>query len=120
MGDIDKVTTIHVNRLGRITHINKISPLEFTIKHLDLDYMRISREGDNVVMFDPSGGPCITAECSTYSGTKMEMFDSAWKDLIVEKIEFRTEGAKDASTKDVTTCFLKCRYTKPIEWIEVK
>ena len=99
------------NRMGSEITIVKISNSDFVMSGFELDFIRYSMNGDEIVMFDPAGGPFITAVCGDQPGSDMGYFNTAWKDLVIEKIEI------DYVQKIAR---LGCRYTKPIHWETVK
>jgi len=105
----------YVNRYGdeiRILEIKEIGNSDFIMSNINMDFMRISfNEKDEVIMFDPPGGPYVTAEHGNQPGLDMGWFDPKWEYHIIEKIEL------NYSEK---TAKLKCKYTKPIEWKVVK
>lgn len=110
MEDDGSIVTF-TNRMGTEITITKIGSDEFIMSGLEFDFMRYSKNGDEIVMFDPPGGPFITAECGNQPGTNMRYFDPAWKDFVIEKIEI---------DYDQKIARLRCIYAKPIQWETVK
>jgi hypothetical protein len=106
------------NRYKKKITIERTSPLEFKISGFDSDFMRIGKNGDEITMMDPSGGPMITStkymsdriEGIEGWASNMKEFKPEWQDLVVEKIEF----SEDCSA------ILSCKYIKEISWVKVK
>ena len=106
------------NRHRKKITIERISPLEFKISGFDADFMRISKNGNEITMMDPPGGPMITStkymtdriDGDELWANNMKEFKPEWQDLVVEKIEF----SEDCSA------ILSCKYTKEISWVKVK
>lgn len=102
----------HRNRYGEDIVISKVGDTEFIMSNISTFFMRTSvNEQNEIIMFDPSGGPYITAEHGNQPGVDMGWFEPEWKHFVIEKIELDTEKK---------TARLKCKYTKPIEWEAVK
>ena len=100
------------NRHGSEIQIIKTGDVDFAMHNVPMDFMRTSRnEYNEVIMFDPPGGPYIAAEFGDQPGFDMGWFDPEWKHLVIEKIDLDLE--KESAR-------LKCKYTKPIEWEKVK
>jgi hypothetical protein len=109
-GKINRHT--HRNRYGEDIVISKVGDTDFIMSRIPMDFMRTSvNEKNEVIMFDPSGGPYITAEHGDQPGVDMGWFEPEWKHFIIEKIEFDLIG-KSAK--------LKCKYMKPIYWEQIK
>ena len=109
--DIREITT-HMNRYGNNIKITRIDLLEFLIEDLDVFFMRTSKTDDGrTIMFDPSGGPYVTAEYGDQPGTNMGYFHEEWDGLVVGDIKW---GEKEGSVT------LFCYSENPIEWVEVK
>jgi hypothetical protein len=100
------------NRHGKDMTVARMGLLEFVMGGIDMFYMRYSKSDDgNLIMFDPSGGPYITAEHGNHPGTNMGFFREEWKDLIIESIEWGIEEG---------TAILKCYSKRPVEWVDIK
>jgi len=103
----------YINRSGVSILIVRKSELEFEMEGMDTSFMRITKDDDgNILMFDPVGGPYTTCEAGGFRGTDLGHYDSDWKYLVIEKIRFN-HPVIDKIT-------LTCKYTKPIEWKEIK
>lgn len=104
--------TTHMNRYGVNIKITRIGLLEFLMEYIDMFFMRTSvTDDDRIIMFDPSGGPYMTAEHGNQPGTDMGYFLDEWKGLIVGDIKW---GEKEGSV------ILSCYSENPVEWVDVK
>lgn len=112
MEDIDTSIFEFNNRYGNSMTLFRKDLLEFIMGGVDTFYMRFSKTDDGkLIMFDPAGGPFITAEYENQPGTNMGSFREEWEDLIVESIELRSEEKM---------AILKCYSKRPVEWVDVK
>ena len=110
IGKIDRIS--FKNRYENELEIIKTGDVEFKILKLPMDFMRTSLTGQGeVIMFDPPGGPFITANHNNQPGVDMGWFNPEWKYFVIEKIDL------DYKRK---TARLTCIYTKPIDWIGIK
>ncbi len=100
----------HINRYSDNIVVEKISLTEFIMSGYSKDFYRTSVGDDNkIVMFDPPGGPFMTAEYKNQPGTDMGYFEEEWKGFIVEAIDFIGDSVK-----------LTCFYETKVEWDQLK
>lgn len=100
----------YVNRYSDKIVIEKISMTEFIMSGYSPDFYRTSVTEDNkLIMFDPPGGPYMTAEHGNQPGTDMGYFETEWKGFTIESMEFVEGGIK-----------LTCFYETKVEWDELK
>lgn len=101
----------HINRYSDKIIVERISLTEFIMSGYSPDFYRTSVTEDNkLIMFDPPGGPYMTAEHGDQPGTNMGYFETEWKGFVVESMEFVEEGGIK----------LKCFYETKVEWDELK
>ena len=99
----------HVNRDSDTIVVERISLTEFIMSGYSKDFYRTSVTDDNkLIMFDPPGGPYTTAKHGDQPGTDMGYYETEWKDLVVESMEFVENGIK-----------LTCIYTGQIIWEQI-
>jgi hypothetical protein len=100
----------HVNRHSDTIVVERISLTEFIMSGYSPDFYRTSRTDDNkLIMFDPPGGPYTTAKYDGQPGADMGYYETEWKGLIVEAMEFVEQGIK-----------LTCFYETKVVWDELK
>ena len=100
----------HVNRHSDTIVVERISLTEFIMSGYSSDFYRTSRTDDNkLIMFDPPGGPYTTAKYDGQQGADMGYYETEWKGLIVEAMEFVEQGIK-----------LTCFYETKVEWVKLK
>jgi len=113
MEDIDiKKTVSFKNRHGKEILISRTGLNEFRMRGIDTFFMRTSTTDDGkLIMFDPSGGPYMTAEHNDSPGIDMGFFDIEWEGLRVESMTWGEISGE---------VILKCYSEKPVDWVEVK
>lgn len=104
------VRSIYINRHSDTIIVERISINEFIISGYSADFYRTSATDEGkIIMFDPPGGPYTTAKHELQSGTDMGFYETEWKDLVVEEMEFVESGIK-----------LRCFYETKVVWEELK
>ena len=100
----------HVNRDSDTIVVERISLTEFIMSGYSDTFYRTSVTEDNkLIMFDPPGGPYTTARYENQPGTDMGYYETEWKGLIIESMEFVEGGIK-----------LTCFYETKVVWDELK
>lgn len=100
----------HINRYSDNIVVERISLTEFIMSGYSKDFYRTSVGEDNkIIMFDPPGGPFMTAKYENQPGTDMEYFEEEWKGFVVEAMDFTEDGVK-----------LTCFYETKVEWDQLK